>query len=786
MMIMSYISKAFTMAPHIVVKKVARKVKRLVSETIMRRRDEKMSSYANDFPLCQIHSYFSGLSVENLLPYTETISIVTKYYLDHRFDLLGSGWVNVKHGMHCQGLEGYRYGMGCTVDADSEGQWLAGRINRANLEESKRVWQLIFSESSYCKADGSKNRTYCPIDWHLDFKSGYRWKEFTWYRDIPYGHKPGVDIKLPWELARMQHLPMLAWAYALAKDGVDGFCLPDKYAGEFRNQILDFIANNPPRFGVNWYCTMDVAIRVVNWLVAYDLFRSYGALFGKSFENIFVRSIYEHGLHIINNLEWSEEIRSNHYLSDIVGLLFVAAYLQRSPVIDSWFAFAIQELIKEVKFQFYPDGSNFEASTSYHRLSAEMVVYATALVLGLHYNKVDALKKYDHTLIKVKPGLNVAPLSYFKLTERKNSISKNGSYKSESPFPTWYFERLEKMAEFVIHITKHNNHIHQIGDNDSGRFFKFQPTYNKMSVDKARKQYLNLADYHELPSDAFYLDEDFLDHRHLVAAINGLFDRHDFFNFAGSEYLETAMIRKLAGDVCLSSYRKKDKPMQAEKVLNKISEGVLNELRSIFEAKHECQKHMNIPLPKGATDNLKLYAYPDFGLYIYYSKRIYFAIRCGSIDWKGIRGHAHNDQLSIELNVDGKDWIVDPGTYIYTPLLERRNEYRSVTAHFAPQVIECEPGDISVNTFILGGNPKAEAICFNKNEFIGKHIGYGSPIYRQIAIESDMLMITDYFFECNFVQYGNKKILFSSGYGRIQIHNIELSPKILIKDVVLK
>ena len=45
------------------------------------------------------------------------------------------------------------------------------------------------------------------------------------------------------------------------------------------------------------------------------------------FKKEFFRSIYEHGLHIMKNLEWNEELRGNHYLSNIVGLLFVAAYL---------------------------------------------------------------------------------------------------------------------------------------------------------------------------------------------------------------------------------------------------------------------------------------------------------------------------------------------------------------------------------------------------------------------------------------------------------------------------
>src|SRR4030042_352976 len=106
----------------------------------------------------------------------------------------GAGWVQVRHGIPCSGLEGYRYEMGSSVQVDREGRWLQGRINFANLKESQRIWRLIDTH-------------YIPVDWQLDFKSGYRWSEETWYLKIPSGHKPGVDIKVPWELARMQHLP---------------------------------------------------------------------------------------------------------------------------------------------------------------------------------------------------------------------------------------------------------------------------------------------------------------------------------------------------------------------------------------------------------------------------------------------------------------------------------------------------------------------------------------------------------------------------------------------------
>jgi hypothetical protein len=792
-----YIHKALTMAPHVTIKKVAGKIKRVVSETLLRRKDRKVSSYAAAYSKGRLYSYFPKLSAEHFLPHAETIFGLTKHYLGHRFDLLGSGWVQVKHGIRCRGLEGYRYDMGSLIDPDPERKWLEGRINLANIEESKRIWKLIAAGRSKPKAQSSRLKTCAPIDWHLDFKSGYRWREDTWYKDISYGHKLGVDVKVPWELARMQHLPQLAFAYALAaqsskpkaqskehwqktefenqKSRINQLESPEQYAQEFRSQILDFIAVNPPRFGMNWTCTMDVGIRAANWLTAHDLFCACGGGFDREFLKVFKRSIYEHGLHIINNLEWSPDLRSNHYLSDIAGLLFVAAYLPSSPENDAWLAFAVQELINEVGNQFYPDGGNFEASTSYHQLSSEMVIYATAVVLALPDDKVNALRAYDHTLIKVKPGLKRSPLSFYSIPIKKASKLKAKSSKSTSPFPEWYFERLEKMAEFTMHITKPNGHIPQIGDADNGRFFKFQPIHKKMTVVQAKKRYLNLEGYEDFPDEAIYWDEDFLDHRHLVASINGLFDRDDFTAFTGDGRLGTDLIRNLSGGINLSSYKKVGEPTRAEKV--RIgSDNRWNELCGKLQSMPENQKQtMDIPLPDGAADGLKLYAYPDFGLYIYRSKRLYLAVRCGSIGQNGNGGHAHNDQLSIELNIDGKDMITDPGTYLYTPLPERRNEYRSVKAHFAPQVKNREPGSLDLGLFKLGDNAKAKCLCFGVEGFIGMHTGYQIPLYRKIRIGEATLSIcvADYISVNHDMVLGLSCIecansLYSSSYGRIE------------------
>ena len=228
------------------------------------------------------------------------------------------------------------------------------------------VFDLLGSGPRKLSTEGAG---YQPIDWHSDFKAGYRWDPKTFYKRIKYGHADGVDIKVPWELSRFQHLDILGQAYVLTGD--------KKYREEFVSQVEDWIEANPIGFGVNWACTMDVAIRAANWLVAMEYFTDSAAL-SADFLNRFYTSIYEHGVFIYGHLEHGPP-KTNHYLSDIAGLLLVAVYCPFFEESPEWQQFCVRELEREMQHQVYEDGCSFEASTAYHRLALELFFYSAVL-----------------------------------------------------------------------------------------------------------------------------------------------------------------------------------------------------------------------------------------------------------------------------------------------------------------------------------------------------------------------------------------------------------------------
>lgn len=719
-MLMHYVNKARRMPPGELLRKSAKFALRRLAGKGLKCRDKYRSTYIKNTGITLQPVFYKGLDECSVPSYSCDLA---DFYMRHYFDLLGSGWVHNGFGEVYAGCEGYRYDMQVVVSgADEDGAWLGNIVPEKCLEDAQKIWRKV-------------SAGYQPIDWQADFKSGYRWSAKTWYMDVEYGHKPGVDVKVPWELARMQHLVQYVFAYMMAENDNK-----EKYVQEFQNEILDFIAQNPPRYGVNWRCTMDVGIRVANWLMAYDLFCSLGVRFGAEFNRILADSVYAHGVHILHNLEYSPCLTSNHYLSDIGGLLFAAMHLESTSETDTWLAFAIQELSVEMGKQFHADGSNFEASTSYHCLSTEIMLYSACLCRNITVERRQNLKKYKKKYIKNAPYLQDYDRQKFNMD-------------NEDIFPVQFWQRLVKALQFVKDISDTDGRIQQIGDMDSGRFLKLSPSFVKISGIDLRNKYLHLV-RKTIFDKKMYFDEDMLNFSHLIQSL------HNFQSYCNVDNSINGMIihqrRKLPYvTLCKESSNSHDLVRIKEDILCKLS----NDYTSI-----------SYDFPSNGTllDGLQITKYPGMGIYIFTSNKMKLIVRCGEVGQNGNGGHCHNDQLSVCLNIDGKQIIKDAGSYLYTAAPDKRNEFRSTYAHFTPQVVEKEQNlwDEGLQGLfsLKEDRTKAAVLYIGMDGIIMVHYGFGKPVYRIIQLDNDKVSIVDYGVE---LVKCNRSKIFSNGYGKL-------------------
>lgn len=260
---------------------------------------------------------------------------------------------------------------------------------------------------------------YQPIDWYLDpvrqlrFPRGVHHKAWNLYE-----MRPGnADVKYPWELARCQHWVSLAQAFCLTGD--------ERFAAEIGAQLDDFAEANPVGVGINWTCTMDVGLRAVNWVVALDLVRHSTSLDEAAWSRAYA-ALLDHGLFVRANLENTYEVTSNHFLSNVVGLWYLAALFDDVEAAREWPEFARAALETEIDVQVLPDGADFESSVPYHRLVTELFLGSSRLA--------------DH-------------------------IGR--------PLSAHYRDRVNNMVEYLAAVTRPDGLMPQSGDADDGRLHVF-------------------------------------------------------------------------------------------------------------------------------------------------------------------------------------------------------------------------------------------------------------------------------------------------------------------------
>ncbi|MBN1123234.1 MAG: alginate lyase family protein [Anaerolineae bacterium] len=209
------------------------------------------------------------------------------------------------------------------------------------------------------------------IDWHTDFKSGYRWPVDHHTRLKLTSPDGGFDVKVPWELSRFHHALRLGQAYLFTQD--------EFYAQEAVNQITHWIDHNPYEFGVNWAGPMDVAIRVVNWIWAYYMVIE-SAMLTPDFLAKWLASLEQHGEYLLKHLEdgWP---RTNHLIANLTGLAYLGIMFPEFGDASRWRSVGLGRLWDELENQVYPDGMDYEASIPYHRLVTEMGLSVAGLCL---------------------------------------------------------------------------------------------------------------------------------------------------------------------------------------------------------------------------------------------------------------------------------------------------------------------------------------------------------------------------------------------------------------------
>jgi len=359
------IKRAARIDKKIVYKKLKNKLLNQLVDKLYKLRDSKLSTYSYDYISFFRIDYSHKLDITELFEIenlSNEIDSFSQQCLDHNHQVLSNKLVNIN----------------TTIDY---------RLLQKNFNPK----MIPFSTQCFNRISNG----YKIIDWQKDYNSNFRW-DYKWYKEIRYGNNLGNDIKVPWEIGRLQHLPILALDYNRTES--------QSLFIEIKNQLFDFMASNPPKFGVQWMTSMDIGIRLVNILITLFTINSNK----QQFENIEIELIdsylYDHYLHIKDNIEYSEGMRGNHYLSNLCSILIYTSFTENNEGKLALLTKYRNLLDKELEFQFNGDGTNFEGSTRYHIFTNQMLLTTDLLLVnngveGLNKDKLKNISCFTKTLL---------------------------------------------------------------------------------------------------------------------------------------------------------------------------------------------------------------------------------------------------------------------------------------------------------------------------------------------------------------------------------------------------
>jgi Heparinase II/III-like protein/Heparinase II/III N-terminus len=204
-----------------------------------------------------------------------------------------------------------------------------------------------------------------PVDWHTDPVSGRRAPLLHWSR-VPYLDSAVVgDHKVVWEVNRHQYFAALGQAYWYTRR--------ESYAETFAEHAAAWMDANPPKFGVNWASSLEVAFRAISWLWALHFFAESPALTPPLLARL-LRYLYLHARHLERYLS-TYFSPNTHLTGEALALYYAGALLPEFAAAPRWRETGRAILLEQLARQVHPDGVYFEQASQYHRYTTEFYLH---------------------------------------------------------------------------------------------------------------------------------------------------------------------------------------------------------------------------------------------------------------------------------------------------------------------------------------------------------------------------------------------------------------------------
>ena len=261
-----------------------------------------------------------------------------------------------------------------------------------------------------------------PIDWHLEPISGKRSRLDHWSRVEELDAAQSGDKKIVWELNRHQHFVLLGQAYWLTND--------ERYAKAFASQLSSWIEQNPPKLGIHWISSLEIAFRSISWIWSLYFFKHSAALTDDLFRQA-LKVLYLNARHIETYLS-TYFSPNTHLTGEALALYYLGTIFPEINDASRWRATGRQILLEQLPLHVKDDGVYFEQSSYYHRYTTDF---------------------YTHFLLLAAAN--------------------------DDSLPNIVGDKLQQLLDHLMYITRPDGTMPLFGDDDGGRLLIFDPAEPK-------------------------------------------------------------------------------------------------------------------------------------------------------------------------------------------------------------------------------------------------------------------------------------------------------------------
>ncbi|WP_416832713.1 MAG: heparinase II/III family protein [Erythrobacter sp.] len=258
--------------------------------------------------------------------------------------------------------------------------------------------------------------------WHEDPVHGHAWEPSYFACCDFVAPNVRADVKIPWELSRLQWLVWLS-------EGAIHTEPPEQESIklELLTVVEDWATANPPGYGINWACGMEVAIRAANLAIAAGTIAS--LLNDAQIDR--VGSILAAHRDYLKRFPETSDVPGNHYLTNLMGEVVLNAALEGFG--SQALAGAIAHYAGAADAQFEAEGCHIERAIVYHRLTFDI----TALTYAI------ALSASDPSTSKLKDIIERASAFMAQICDASGTLPVFGD--QDSGFVLWFGESAQSV-----------------------------------------------------------------------------------------------------------------------------------------------------------------------------------------------------------------------------------------------------------------------------------------------------------------------------------------------------